>query len=162
MSQHLASLPYVDEHAVTIDASRDVSWVALQRMLESAAPARFTRMLGCTDTAASGPRPMEEGSTVPGFHVVAADAPGELSLAGRHHFSDYALIFRFDQLSDGRTRLRAESRAAFPGFRGALYRMLLMGTGGHVLTTRRMLTAVKRAAERFSAHADAIGEDEAS
>jgi hypothetical protein len=156
MSHHLASLPYIDEHAVTIDASRDVSWVALQRMLESAAPARFTRMLGCTDTAASGPRPMEEGSTVPGFHVVAADAPGELSLAGRHHFSDYALIFRLDELSEGGTRLRAESRAVFPGFWGAQYRMLLMGTGGHVLATRRMLSAVKRGAEPFSA--DAVGE----
>ena len=44
--------------------------------------------------------------------------------------------------------LRAESRAAFPGARGAVYRMLLMGTGGHVLVTRRMLAAVKRSAER--------------
>jgi hypothetical protein len=148
MSQHLAALPYVDEHTVTIERSRDVSWAALQQMLESAASARFTRALGCTDTAASGPRPMEEGSTVPGFHVVAADAPGELSLAGRHHFSDYALIFRLDELSEGRTRLRAESRAAFPGFGGAVYRRLLMGTGGHVVATRRMLAAVKRSAER--------------
>jgi hypothetical protein len=40
--------------------------------------------------------------------------------------------------------------------------MLLMGTGGHVLATRRMLAAVKRGAERFSAHTDAIGEAEAS
>lgn len=148
MSQGLASLPYVDEHAVIIEANRDVSWVALQDMLEFVAPARFTRVLGCADTAASGPRPMEEGSTVPGFHVVAADTPGELSLAGRHHFSDYALIFRLDEVSGGGTRLRAESRAVFPGFRGALYRMLLMGTGGHVLATRRMLAAVKRRAER--------------
>jgi hypothetical protein len=157
MSQHLASLPYVDEHAVTIEANRDVSWVALQHMLESAAPAWFSRVLGCIDTAASGPRPMEEGSTVPGFRVVAADAPHELSLAGRHHFSDYALIFRLDELSEGRTRLRAESRAVFLGFRGGPYRMLLMGTGGHVLATRRMLAAVKRAAERFIADADGEG-----
>jgi hypothetical protein len=126
-------------------------------MLESATPARFTRVLGCTDTAASGPRPMEEGSTVPGFHVVAADAPSELWLAGRHHFSDYALIFRLAEPSEGRTRLRAESRAVFPGFRGALYRMLLMGTGGHVLATRRMLAAVTRRAERFIADTDAEG-----
>ena len=148
MSQTLASLPYIDEHAVTIEANRDVSWAALQRMLESAGPAWFTRVLGCTDTAASGPRPMGEGSTVPGFHVVAADAPGALSLAGRHHFSDYALIFRLDELSEGGTRLRAESRAVFPGFWGALYRMLLMGTGGHARATRRMLAAVKRGAEQ--------------
>lgn len=157
MSQHLASLPYVDEHAVTIEADRDASWISLQRMLESPAPAWFTRVLGCIDTEASGPRPMEEGSTVPGFHVVAADAPRELSLAGRHHFSDYALIFRLDELSEGRTCLRAESRAVFPGFRGGLYRMLLMSTGGHVLATRRMLAAVKRGAERFITDADGDG-----
>lgn len=87
----------------------------LSGMLESAGPTWFIRVLGCADTAASGPRPMEEGSTVPGFHVVAADAPGERSLAGRHYFSDYALIFRLDELSDSGTRLRAESRAVFPG-----------------------------------------------
>lgn len=149
MSQRFASLPYIDEHAVMIEASPEASWVALQQMLESAGPGWFARVLGCADTAASGPRPMEEGSTVPGFHVVAADAPGELSLAGRHHFSDYALIFRLDELSEGVARLRAESRAEFPGFGGGLYRMLLMGTGGHVLATRRMLAAVKRRAERF-------------
>lgn len=44
--------------------------------------------------------------------------------------------------------LPAESRAAFPRVSGAVYRMLLLGTGGHVLVTRRMLAAVKRSAER--------------
>jgi hypothetical protein len=32
-----------------------------------------------------------------------------------------------------------------------------MGTGGHVLATRRMLAAVKRRAERFIADTDAEG-----
>jgi hypothetical protein len=108
----------------------------------------FARLLGCADSEASGPRPLTEGSIVPGFRVVIADEPSELALAGRHHFSDYLLVFRLDELAPDRTRLQAESRGAFPGAKGAVYRMLLLGTGGHVLVTRRMLTAVKRSAER--------------
>ena len=148
MSRHTASLPYIDEHTTTIEADRHSVWMALQQMLEGASPTWLARLLGCEDTVASGPRPMREGSVVPGFHVVVADAASELALAGRHHFSDYALIFRLDAPSERRTILRAESRAAFPGFHGCGYRMMLMGTGGHVMATRRMLAAVKRAAER--------------
>lgn len=148
MTHALASLPYVDEHSVTIEKGRETSWLALLRMLESAGPGWFARLLGCTDTAASGPRPLSEGSAVPGFHVVTAARPVELALAGGHRFSDYALIFRLDELEPGRTRLRAETRAAFPGARGRLYRLMVMGTRAHVLATRRMLAAVERDAER--------------
>jgi hypothetical protein len=142
------SLPYIDEHAVTIEASRQEVWRALLEMPDSMISAAFARLLGCEDSEASGPRPLAEGSIVPGFRVVIADEPSELALAGRHHFSDYLLVFRLDELATDRTRLRAESRGAFPGAKGAVYRMLLMGTGGHVLVTRRMLAAVKRNAER--------------
>jgi hypothetical protein len=148
MSTADTALPYIDEHAVTIDASRQAVWRSLVEMPDAMISQTFARILGCADSEASGPRPLAEGSIVPGFHVVTADEPSELALAGRHHFSDYLLVFRLDELAPGRTRLRAESRAAFPKARGAVYRMLLMGTGGHVLVTRRMLAAVKRRAER--------------
>jgi hypothetical protein len=148
MSTADTALPYIDEHAVTIDASRQAVWRSLVEMPDAMISPTFARLLGCADSEASGPRPLAEGSIVPGFHVVTADEPSELALAGRHHFSDYLLVFRLDELAPGRTRLRAESRAAFPKARGAVYRMLLMGTGGHVLVTRRMLAAVKRRAER--------------
>jgi hypothetical protein len=148
MSTADTALPYIDEHAVTIDASRQTVWRSLVEMPDAMISPTFARILGCADSEASGPRPLAEGSIVPGFHVVTADEPSELALAGRHHFSDYLLVFRLDELAPGRTRLRAESRAAFPKARGAVYRMLLMGTGGHVLVTRRMLAAVKRRAER--------------
>lgn len=137
----------VDVHSVVIDASRAAAWPALQHMVEHAGPGRFARFLGCVDTEASGPRPLAVGSTVPGFHVVAVDEPGELALAGRHRYSDYALVFRLDELAPGRSRLRAETRAAFPGTSGRLYRTMLVGTRAHVIATRRMLAIVKRAAE---------------
>ena len=148
MSHAGTLLPYIDEHAVTIEASRQAVWRSLLGMPDAMISSRFARLLGCADSEASGPRPLTEGSIVPGFRVVTAAAPSELALAGRHHFSDYLLVFRLDELAPDRTRIRAESRAAFPVVRGAVYRMLLLGTGGHVLVTRRMLAAVKRNAER--------------
>jgi hypothetical protein len=96
----------------------------------------------------SGARPFAAGSAFPGFHVEVAEPGRELALAGCHRFSDYALTFRFDALDGEETRLRAETRAAFPGFKGSVYRTLVIGTRGHVLATNRMLSAIKRRAER--------------
>jgi hypothetical protein len=147
-----ADLPRVDEHSISIAATPDSSWDALLRVVEgsfsSAASARGARLLGCTDTDASGPRPLAAGSSMPGFHVGTAQHPRELALAGRHHFSDYALIFRLDEQEGNGTTLRAETRAAFPGLKGRVYRTMVIGTRMHVLMTRRILAAVKRRAER--------------
>ena len=142
-----AALPYIDEHSVTIAASREVTWGLLRRVIEATAPGTFARILGCADIAASGPRPFAEGSVIPGFHVVVAEDPVELVLAGSHHFSNYALTFRLDDLGPSLSRLRAESRAEFPGTKGTIYRMLVIGTRVHVLATRRILAGVKRVAE---------------
>jgi hypothetical protein len=62
-------------------------------------------LLGCADTAAAGPRPLATGSTIPGFHVAAAEEPRELALAGRHRFSEYSLVFRLEDLGEAGTRL---------------------------------------------------------
>jgi hypothetical protein len=145
-------LPHVDEHSATVAAGRDTAWEALLRVVEgtvsSAVATPGARVLGCADTVASGPRPLAAGSTVPGFHVAAATPPSELALAGGHRFSDYALIFRLDELDGDRTRIRAETRAEFPGLKGSIYRGLVIGTRMHVLATRRILAGVKRNAER--------------
>ncbi len=145
-------LPHVDEHSAVIDAGPDATWEALLRVVESMASSGrgpgVARLLGCADVAASGPRPLAEGSAIPGFHVAEARAPSELALAGSHRFSDYAAIFRLEDLGDGRTRLRVETRAEFPGLKGGVYRAVVIGTRLHVLATRRILGAVKRRAER--------------
>ena len=152
MSVAAAQLPHVDEHALVVAADPETTWAALLRVVEGTVSAgsapRLARILGCADTAAAGPRPLAAGSTLPGFHVALAGSPAELVLAGSHRFSDYALIFRLDALGDDRTRLRAETRARFPRFKGAVYRALVIGTRMHVLVTRRILTGVKRNAER--------------
>jgi hypothetical protein len=145
-------LPHVDEHATEVSAGAGATWEALlavvERSFSAPASARGSRLLGCADTEPGGPRPLTAGSAFPGFHVEVARPPRELALRGRHRFSDYALIFRLDDLDSGRSRLRAETRAAFPGLRGGAYRALVIGTRSHVLATRRLLEAVRRRAER--------------
>lgn len=151
----IGGLPYVDEHAIIISASRERTWVALLRVVEVSfsvsGATQFTRALGCEDAQRAGPRPLAEGSTFPGFHVASAEERKRLVLAGRHRFSSYALIFRIEELGGDRTQLRAETRAEFPGARGRVYRALVIGTDGHILVTRGLLAATKRRAERGSA-----------
>jgi hypothetical protein len=152
MVEESERLPHVDEHATIVAADVDATWEALLRVAEatvsSGGAPRFARLLGCADTSPSGPRPLAQGSVLPGFHVATATAPAELALAGSHRFSSYALIFRLDRLDGGRTRLRAETRAEFPHLKGAIYRGLVIGTRMHVLATRRILDGARRRAER--------------
>lgn len=143
-------LPHIDEHTVTIDGSPDAVWPFLVDAVErafTAAPAQVAaRLLGCADTTATGPRPLADGSTVPGFHVAAAVPPTSLVLAGGHRFSRYTLRFRLEPLGPGRARLRAASDAEFPGAAGRLYRLAVVGSGGHRVAVRRLLSAVGRRA----------------
>jgi hypothetical protein len=146
------SLPYIDELPIEIGADREATWAALLRVVEAsfASPRGRgpARLLGCEDTEPAGPRPLAQGSAFPGFHVDTAEPPSELALAGRHRFSTYLLSFRLEEIGGRRTRLVAETRAAFPGLKGSAYRALVIGTRMHVLVTRRLLTATKRRAER--------------
>ncbi|HWI96977.1 MAG TPA: hypothetical protein VNS60_13005 [Solirubrobacterales bacterium] len=147
-----SNLPYVDELPIEVGADREATWAALLRVVEGTfASARGrgpARLLGCEDTVPSGPRPLAQGSAFPGFHVESAEPLSELALAGRHRFSTYILSFRLEDAAPERTRLVAETRAAFPGLKGSVYRALVIGTRMHVLVTRRLLTATKRRAER--------------
>lgn len=152
MSTEADRLPYVDEHSIEIEADSESTWEAASRVVDgsfaSAPSSTFARLLGCADVDVSGPRPLAAGSTFPGFRVEAAERPWELGLGGSHRFSRYALILRVDALDGGRSRLRAETRAEFPGLKGRAYRVLVIGTRGHVFLLRRLLAATKRRAER--------------
>jgi hypothetical protein len=145
-------LPWVDEHASEIDAPASVVWPALlrtvERMTAGRAAPRYARAVGCADTEAGGPRPLEVGSTVPGFHVAELAAERALTLAGSHHFSDYALVFRLEPLGGRRTRLVAETRGEFPGLKGRAYRAAVIGTRMHVLVVRRVMRGVAHRAGR--------------
>jgi hypothetical protein len=146
----LEDLPHVDEHSRVVPAPSEATWDAVLRVLRaafgSAGSRRVARLLGCEPAHLSGwDRPME-GSTVPGFRIVAAEPPSLLVVAGRHRFSRYGIVFRLEP-ADGGTRVRAETRATFPGPHGRLYRLAVVGSGGHVVVTRRLLAQVARTAE---------------
>lgn len=146
-------LPYMDEHAVEIEADAGRVWAALVQVDTAFSgwfARSYARAVGCADHRASGPRPLAEGSTFPGFRVETAVPRVQLVLAGHHRFSTYAVTLRIDELDAGRSRLRVESRAAFPGVAGTIYRMLVLGTGGHAITVRRLLSGIKARAERRS------------
>ena len=151
---HTAPLPRVDEHTTLIAAGVDQVWSALLETLDRTfsrpVVSAYARIVGCTEATASGPRPLAEGAKVPGFRVAAAAPARELVLEGRHRFSSYALTFHLDQLGSGSSRLRAESRASFPGMAGRVYRLLVIGTGAHVFTVRRLLADIRRRSERPS------------
>ncbi|MGA8369792.1 MAG: hypothetical protein WB765_06645 [Acidimicrobiales bacterium] len=151
---HTDRLPYIDEHATIIAADRDEVWGVLLETLDRAfsrpGAAGYARIVGCLDCTASGPRPLAEGSTIPGFRVVVAVPGSELLLEGRHRFSTYSLAFHLEQVGSGSSQLRAETRAAFPGWAGAAYRLVVIGTGGHVVAVRRLLSDIKRRSESHS------------
>ncbi|MEV0247808.1 hypothetical protein AB0H76_14540 [Nocardia sp. NPDC050712] len=119
-------LPYIDEHSTVIDANRERAWKAVLRVL-------------CKD--------LDDPATVPGgFVLAAAEEPTRLALHGRHWFSEYELIFLLDDQGSGRTLVRAQSSAKFPGPHGKIYRALVVGTGGHRLVMRRMMRQIAAAA----------------
>lgn len=146
-------LPFVDEHSIAIDAAADVAWSALVLVVSAAFAGRGTErvagLLGCEQRAATGVAG-EVGSTIPGFRVADARAPEVLVLEGRHRYSTYALTLRIDCDGDG-SRLRAETRAEFPGWTGRAYRTVVIGSRGHVVVVRRLLRSVKHRAERAGA-----------
>jgi hypothetical protein len=145
----------VDEHTTVIAAGVDRVWPAvletLDRTFSRPVVSAYAWIVGCAEATAAGPRPLAEGATIPGFRV-AADVPARrLVLEGRHRFSSYVLTFRLDPLGSGSSRLRAESRASFRGMAGRLYRLLVIGTGAHVVTVRRLLAEIRRRSERPAA-----------
>ncbi|MEB4208522.1 DUF2867 domain-containing protein [Mycobacterium sp. 94-17] len=118
-------LPYIDEHAITIDAGREDTWAALLRVM-------------CRDP--------HDPSTVPfGFALDEAVPPARFALKGRHLFAVYRWVFELDELDGARTRLRAVTWADFPGIHGKAYRALVIGSGGHRVVVRQTLKRVAAA-----------------
>ncbi len=119
-------LPYIDEHAITVDANREDTWAALLRVM-------------CRDP--------HDPSTVPaGFALEEARTPERFALIGRHPFAVYRWVFELEAESARRTRVRALTWAAFPGAHGKVYRELVIGTGGHRIAVRWTLTRIAAAA----------------
>jgi hypothetical protein len=146
----MEQLPYIDEHSIVIDATREHVWEALapalRRDFGSTASAPLTRLLRLAPAQTRGNwrGMLSPGDALPGFAVAETHAPERLELRGRHRLSRYALVFELDATGAACCTLRAQTWAEFPGLTGRIYRALVIGSGGHRLVVRRLLRNVAR------------------
>lgn len=119
-------LPYIDEYSTTIAANPEDTWSAVLKVM-------------CGDRHEPVRAPI-------GFVVGEAVPRQRLVLKGRHWFARYRLVFVLDEARDGDTalgtRVHAQTWAQFPGTRGRIYRALVIGTGGHRVAVRAMLSRI--------------------
>lgn len=143
-------LPLVDRHGFRTAADSEKVWAALRpTLLASFGTLRarvLARLLGCTQRKADRHFPMERGDHLAGFRIAAAEPPTELVLEGEHRFARYTLIFRISR-REGITTVGAETRAAFLGAAGRAYRLLVIASGAHARTMRRILRRLRERAE---------------
>lgn len=133
MDPTLRELPFIDEHQVVVAASRAAVWATLRRYVDT------TLGFGARNPVARllGTRPHR------GFAVAGEIPLRELTMAGRHRFSRYALVFQLADAADGHALLKARSYAVFPGPHGRVYRALVIGSGAHVVATRGILRSIR-------------------
>lgn len=142
---HPDQLPFIDEHTRMINAPAALVWQELIAgfvELDKPPVRLFVRMVGAEPRTSSGGLP-ETGSGIPGFTVSKADEVERLELVGRHRFSRYLLTFILEQV-DGRTTVRAQSYAEFPGWHGRLYRAAVISSGAHNVVVGGMLRSLAK------------------
>ena len=145
----MESLPYIDTHRTIVRAPTDETWKALLSVarrrlgVEGGVVGRF---LGIEPARKAGDwSHVEVGHTLPGFAVTEAIKGRRLVLRGAHRFSRYELAFDLDSI-DHATRVSATSSAVFPGLTGKIYRALIIGTRGHRLVVRSLLSQISKRA----------------
>jgi hypothetical protein len=131
-------LNYIDEHAITVAATRAETWPGVLKTL-------------CRD-------PNDPSSVPFAFALDEARPPERFAMRGRHLFAVYRWTFELDDEGPHRTRVRSATWANFPGLHGKIYRALVIGTRAHRVVVRLTL---KRIATRALAARTQIGDDAA-
>jgi hypothetical protein len=137
----------IDEHTTTIRVDDSMrAWSALGSVLASSHVPGFggSRVPGFMRSIRDNGRVilLMRVRRCPALSSFEPSRPG-LALEGQHRFSSYALVFRL-AADEHRTTLGAETRAAFLGFGGRVYRTLVTGTRGHVQVVRGLLRATRK------------------
>jgi hypothetical protein len=153
-------LPFIDAHSLPVNASPDRVWEETAQVtrgwvghtfprsgIAGAVGPLFARLLGASNVDSPPPGPGVPEAMV-GFRVARAERPSLIALEGEHRFSHYALTFRIEPAEGSSCIVTAETRAVFPRRAGRLYRKAVIGTGAHVRVVRRLLSSIKRRAER--------------
>jgi len=141
-------LPLIDEHRLHIDAPVPTTWDALTTWIartQLGTNTRFAQLVGTDPRRVSGTIP-DVGATIPGFAVTESVPGDHITLAGRHRFSRYLLLFAVSDDTGGSV-VSARSYATFPGILGWGYRRFVISSGAHGLIVKRMLTQIRSAAE---------------
>ena len=123
----------------------------LRAAFDSSNARRLAALLRCEDRSGAGAFEGRDDEVLAGFRVARSEPPRALALEGQHRYSRYRLTFEIEPVASG-SRVRAVTHAEFPGLRGALYRAAVVGSGGHRIATRRILTSIARRAERARPH----------
>lgn len=143
-------LPLVDRHGFRTAAPAEKVWAALAPTLLATFGTRrarwYARLVGCTDRYVSRPFLMKPGDRLAGFRIVTAAPPAELVLEGEHRFARFALIFRIFE-REGITTVGAETHADFPSSAGRAYHGLVVGSGAHARSIRRILRGLRARSE---------------
>ncbi len=143
-------LPYIDDHVKTIPASRERVWGALLTVMRGQLGRKMPKPVavvwGLQQRTRTGDwsAGVSVGDTIPGFEVGEVDQQRVLSLRGRHRFSRYELRFELSERAPGHVEIHAKTFAEFPGPHGRMYRALVIGTGGHRIAVRRILSSISR------------------
>lgn len=122
---------FIDDRRVAVDGSVEQAWRAAREYAEGlVAPSGgwFPRLLGAEPSS--------------GFRIAEEVAPRRVSLQGRHRFARYALDFRMAS-TDGTVEVSAISYSDFPGVTGLAYRTAVVGSHGHGVAVRRMLSTIR-------------------
>lgn len=136
-------LPFVDRFTRVGEVSLLHAWEATQSLiaaiLSTRAASLVARALGCLNVTPEKAGALEEGTQLAGFFVAEADSPHRLVLAGEHRLAEYAFIIDLRSFDSGSVRFSIETRAAFKGRAGALYKRLVVESRFHACVMRALL-----------------------
>jgi hypothetical protein len=145
-----ADLPFLDQHERLVIRPPAETFTAVCDVVARSLSGRFARGYGRLVRSAPYPGVVRSGlvtgDQLVGFTVEQMTPPHRLVMAGRHRFARYRLEIAVKPVTTGTSRVTVRTSADFPGRAGSLYRIGVIGSGGHMVVTRMLLRRIADAA----------------